>query len=248
MNKTTVVLLPGLDGTGALFRPLISRLPSHLVPVVVSYPGDVALGYQDLLPLVMQALPNDGPFVILGESFSGPLALMAASTCPPGLKGVVLCATFVENPLRFKVGWLRHLVRPIFFRLYPEFSRAKALLGRYGTSELRSSIAKALAMVRPEVFAHRVREVLQVDVTPQLRSCSVPILYLRGNRDFVVWSHNARRITNVDPTIKLEVFDAPHMILQTQPLAAATSIDRFVRASYERSASTGSSRDALIDG
>lgn len=143
----SLVLLPGLDGTGALFQPLLEHLPKDLKPIVVSYPGSDCLSYHELLPIVLRALPTDAPFVILGESFSGPLALMTAATCPRGLAGVVLCATFVRNPLLLRARWLRHLVRPFAFRLYPQFSAAKALLGGYSTLELRVSLAKTLAAV-----------------------------------------------------------------------------------------------------
>jgi len=45
------VLLPGLDGTGELFRPLFAELPGWIHPVVVSYPRERPLGYTELLPL-----------------------------------------------------------------------------------------------------------------------------------------------------------------------------------------------------
>jgi pimeloyl-ACP methyl ester carboxylesterase len=127
-GETTIVLLPGLDGTGTLFRPLIEQLRSPLRPVVVAYPGMEKIGYRDLLPRVIEALPAEEPFVILGESFSGPLALMAAASRPPGLQGVILCATFVRNPAWIRGQWLRHLVPDVAFRVYPWLSGAKALM------------------------------------------------------------------------------------------------------------------------
>ena len=41
-----LVLLPGLDGTGLLFRPLVAVLPAFHT-VVVSYPNDKALSLDD---------------------------------------------------------------------------------------------------------------------------------------------------------------------------------------------------------
>lgn len=226
--STTIVLLPGLDGTGALFRPFLPHLPPELRPIVVAYPGEEPLGYDALLPLVIEALPGNEPFVILGESFSGPLALMAAATRPHGLRAIVLCATFVQNPLWIRVAWLRHIVRPFAFRLYPAFSKAKALFSAYSTPELRASITQALSAVRPEVLAHRVRSVMQVNVAAELLRCPVPILYLRGTRDLIVLGHNARKITAINPQVRVVAIEAPHMVLQTRPAAAAASIASFV--------------------
>lgn len=69
---------------------------------------------------------------------------------------------------------------------------------------------------------------LQVDVTPELESCAVPILDLRGKRDAVVWRHNARTIARTQHPVQAEVIEAPHMLLQTQPAAAAAILERFV--------------------
>src|SRR4051812_43266913 len=98
MTPLTVVLLPGLDGTGTLFGPVLDHLPPDLRPLVVTYPTEEPLGYEQLLAHVLERLPTSAPFVLLGESFSGPLALMASSRSPVGLRGVILCASFVRNP------------------------------------------------------------------------------------------------------------------------------------------------------
>jgi pimeloyl-[acyl-carrier protein] methyl ester esterase len=235
-----IVLLPGLDGTGVLFRPFVEHLPENLSPIVVSYPHDRELGYSELLPIVLQNLPRNEPFVLLGESFSGPLALMIAATRPPGLKAVVLCATFVRNPTWVRHPWLARLVHPVAFRLYPQFSAAKALLGRYSTLELRTLTREAIAAVSPEVIAHRVRSVLRVNVVDELSDCPVPILYLRGSRDLVVPGRNLREIQSLLPDIRVSTIDAPHMVLQTQPVACVRAIADFVSATESWATRKGS--------
>jgi len=82
MHKTTLVMLPGLDGTGTLFHRAIDHLPSFIKPIVMSYPPDKKLGYSDLVTIVQSAIENQIPtgdqYVLLGESFGGPLSLMLA--------------------------------------------------------------------------------------------------------------------------------------------------------------------------
>ena len=59
-----------------------------LTAVAVSYPPDRPLGYDGLLPLVeFAAAAAPGDFVVVRESFSGPLALMLAARRPPGRAG-----------------------------------------------------------------------------------------------------------------------------------------------------------------
>lgn len=222
-----LVLLPGLDGTGVLMRPLLAALPTGIAPVVVTYPGDEILGYDALLTRVLAELSRDRPFVLLGESYGGPLALRAAATRPAGLAGVVLCATFVRRPHPWIPAWARHVVRPWVLRPFPQMSRAKMLLGGYSTSDLRALSAEALAIVRSDVLAARVRDVLAVDVTAELAACPVPILYLRGTKDGVVPGWNAAAIRRVRPSVEVVDIPAPHLVLQTQPAPAAAAIARF---------------------
>lgn len=141
---------------------------------------------------------------------------------------MILCGTFVQNPLGPRWGWLRHLVTTWLFRWHPHLSEAKALLGGYGTPELRRLLREALSMVSAQVLAQRVREVLQVDVRKELQQCPVPLLDIRGTRDNVVPRHNAREVRTLRPDIQTADFVAPHLILQTQPEAAAAAIVEFV--------------------
>src|SRR5262245_10326170 len=98
-----IVLLPGMDGTGDLFAPLIAQLKGAPTPLVVSYPNAEPLGYSELTALARKALPRNQPYILLGESFSGPIAVQLAAERPHGLVGLVLCASFVSSP----VSWLR---------------------------------------------------------------------------------------------------------------------------------------------
>src|SRR5215472_15855847 len=74
-ERVSVILLPGLDGTGRLFDPLLKELPADLHARVVTYPTDARLDYAALEGLVEAALPKNDPFIIAAEAFSGPVAI-----------------------------------------------------------------------------------------------------------------------------------------------------------------------------
>src|SRR4029077_12947839 len=160
MATRTLLLLPGMDGGDKLFGPLQAAAPDGVDTVAVGYPPGPDNGYDDLLPLVRAQLPGDRPFFLLGWSFSGPLALLAAAARPPGLRGVILAASFVKTPVPYLPGWVRHLVTPALFRVYPAASRAKALIGGYGTREVRRLLAEAHAIAGIEALACRARATL----------------------------------------------------------------------------------------
>src|SRR5690349_11358194 len=94
----TLVLLPGLDGTGELFSRFVASLRSHDVQVV-DYPRDRALGYAALEEFVRERLPREMDYFLLAESFSGPIAISIAASSPSHLKGLILCGSFAANPL-----------------------------------------------------------------------------------------------------------------------------------------------------
>ena len=95
--ESVLVLLPGMDGTGELFAPFIAALGPEVSSVVVRYP-DQPQGYASHEDAARAALPEGKPFVVLGESFSGPVAISIAAASPPGLCGYILCSSFVSCP------------------------------------------------------------------------------------------------------------------------------------------------------
>ena len=71
-----LILLPGLDSTGNLFRQFIHALPPDLETQVVCYPATGDQRYATLLDYVRHRLPLTHPSA---ESFSGPLAYALAT-------------------------------------------------------------------------------------------------------------------------------------------------------------------------
>jgi pimeloyl-[acyl-carrier protein] methyl ester esterase len=171
-----LVLLPGLDGTGLLFQPFLETLPDNIKPIVVSYPLNKILGYDELLPIVLEHLPKAAPFVLLGESFSGPLALKVAATGPQALTGLVLCVSFVSCPFPFVPRRAKTLIYPFMFQGLKSLAKINAYKG----SKLAIAIFNAVSQVQNQVLAHRVREIIQVDVSKELANCDLPVLYLQG--------------------------------------------------------------------
>ena len=107
-----VVILPGMDGTGIELADFAAALEPELHALVVRYPNDRPMGYAEHEQIARASLPSHQPFVLLGESYSGPIAVSIAESAPPGLIGLVLCCTFVRNP-RPALSWLRPLVRSL---------------------------------------------------------------------------------------------------------------------------------------
>jgi len=228
MTARTLVLLPGMDGGDKLFGPLQATAPAGVDTIAVGYPPGPRNDYDDLLPHVLSQLPVDRPFLMLGWSFSGPLALFAAATRPAGLRGVILAASFVTKPVPYLPRWVRHLATPALFRFYPAASRAKALLGGYGTAEVRRLLAEAHAFAGVDAIACRARATLSIDATEALVACPVPVLYLRARKDGVIRGSHGDEIRRLRPTVEIADIDGPHLALVTNPRAAWEALDAFM--------------------
>jgi len=224
----TIVLLPGMDGTGDLFLPLLESLGAELKVQVVRYPEKQSLGYEELSAYVSALLPAEEPFVLLGESFSGPIAIRLAAQAPSGLRGVILCCTFARNP-RPALAWLRACLPLVPFAWIPSGLLSWALLGPFAKLALRRMLKQAVGRVSPAVLRTRARAVLDVDMTGALVQVRVPCLYLQASADRVVPARAATLITRVLASVQLVQVDGPHGLLQVAPEESAAVLSAFIR-------------------
>lgn len=227
-NPPELIFLPGLDGTGRSFRPLLDVIPPPLRDRcrVISYPGDRALSYDELLGLLQSQIAPDQRVVLVAESMGGPLALRYAAARPESVRAVVLAATFVRSPVP---SWTRWIFTERFFAgPKPDWTYRLLLLDWRVSKEMVGWARDMMNDANPEVVARRVREVIRVDAREALRSYPGPILYLQGLRDRLVRKGNLRRILAIRPDVEVKQFDAPHMVLQVRPEEAWREIHAFL--------------------
>jgi pimeloyl-ACP methyl ester carboxylesterase len=225
---TRLVLLPGLDGTGELFVPFIEALAGAIETEVIAYPPDRAMTYAEHEAFVRAKLPRDGGYVLLAESFSGPIGISIATSAPPGLEGLILCVTFASNPVPI-FGPLSRLIGALPAARVPPALMAPWLYAGNATPELRRAYARAMSRVLPSTIRARVAALLAVDHRHLMRRIAVPIMYMRANADRLVPASAGRAILELRPDVHIVEFDAPHFLLQTAPLRCAADVMSFVR-------------------
>lgn len=223
---TTIVLLPGLDGTGTLFADFVAALGKGCSPLVISYPEDQELGYPALEDYVRARLPVDRPYLLLGESFSGPIAVSIAASNPPGLAGLILSCSFVRNPVP-AFGRLKRALR--FFPVKSTLVESvfAFLLAGASSAPVRKQMRAALSKVSARAIRARLRAVLETDYSGRLKQIRVPILYLQAVQDHVVPSSALKHIAHLAPSIQVVTFKGPHLLLQTLPSEAAAIVKNF---------------------
>jgi len=223
-----LIVLPGLDGTATLHSAFVDAVGATFDSVlVVSYPPDQSLDYAALESLVRAALPPSGPFVLLGESFSGPIALSIAASPPPNLVGVVLSTTFAESPAPL-FSPLAPFTRIAPVRALPQFLLSWWLLGRWATPQLEATLQTALLTVTPSVLRFRASVALRANALASCGAVSLPVLYLRASNDRLLSERAGRQIFSAIPHCIVADIAGPHLLLQAVPQACAQAVGLFV--------------------
>lgn len=223
---TEVVILPGLDGTANLLESFCSHLQALGVSArAVAYPTDRPMGYLEIEQLVRTQLPTSAEFVLLGESFSGPVAIQIASKPPDGLKGLVLSTTFARAPVP-GIAPFAPLVR--FAPARPPMRLLSwALLGRWATPDLETALAEALRLVSPDVIRARAAAALRVDVSGLVSTVQVPVLQLVALQDRLLAPYAPRALAASLPACTTVRVPGPHLLLQASTERCAREVAAF---------------------
>jgi pimeloyl-ACP methyl ester carboxylesterase len=226
-EKLTLVLLPGLNGTAGLFDPLLSVATKEYELMVISYPTHQMKSYEELTEYVLEEIGSiKGRFLLVGESFSGPIAILLSAKNISGLIGTILVATFASSPyftLAKYLPWeLIFKLAKILYWLRIKFSDTK-----------KSSILKVasieLQKVSPVVLAARTRAALTINVCGELQKIKVPLICFSAKYDVLVPKWNLKKIRKIKPDTKAESFHSNHFLLQSAPQQAWDAIDKFIK-------------------
>jgi pimeloyl-[acyl-carrier protein] methyl ester esterase len=220
-----IVLLPGMDGAGELFAAFVRSAPTEFEPIVIPLPDSGS--YEELLEAIRGALPPVGRFIVLGESFSGPLALRVARDAGSRVSGVVLCNSFISPP---RAMLLKAIPWPLIFRLRPPRMAVRWLFAGWDAPpELVADVQAAMAKTWARVLAARIRMILRLDDAALLQSIAAPVLYLRGTRDALLPERVSAATRAAAPRTLIKDIAAPHLLLQRAPEEAWKAIGELMR-------------------
>jgi len=209
-----LVLLPGLNGSSHLFASLLDEL-QDIDCQALSLPDQGPQDYDNLADILIRGLGNT-PFILLGESFSGPLAYRLAIRKPKGLRGVI----FAALPL------LRHLPMPLALATQPRLLRALCL-GRTAEEDILQRVRREIRRLNPSLLRARLETLAALQAPAQ--ALGLPCLHLWPQQDRLVASAAAERLPQFCSDIRQIRLDGPHFILQTRPKVCAQAIAEFMQ-------------------
>lgn len=210
-----------------MYNRLAADLAADFDVRVIDYPVDEFDGYQALAGKLAPSLPQDRPFLIVAESFAGPLAVLLATARPPGLRGVVIAASFLRNPVA-QAGLLSQVLRFLPAWAPPPLLVLEAILmGGWKDAEVKRELEASLRLVNRKVLKARLMAALRVDARIEFRRIAAPVLYLRANHDRLLRSGVEKDFAK--PGVWRNDIEAPHFVFQVVASQAAEAIRNFLR-------------------
>lgn len=211
-----LILLPGMDGTGCLFKPLLNALPDHIENIVISYPNKEHLNYHELEQYVFDKLPMDDDYYVLAESFSGPIGYLLTKRNLTHMKGVFFVATFLKDPRRGLINLIHLLPLSLLPRIpLPKFVITKYLLDHNADANTISLLKETLKQVDGSILSFRLRQISRLSLN--LEKIRIPSYYIQALDDKLVSPQNLDTFTEICTQLKILKLKGPHFILQTHP-------------------------------
>ena len=220
-----LVLLPGLDGTGSLFLPLLHRL-SDFQCEVIPLPETGGQDYPSITNFVKELLPKED-FILIAESFSGPIGMALATEGTKYLKGVIFVASFLSAPKKQLLAISRFLPIKFFINLpFAKYFHKVLFLGWGANGELLRLFQSTLSSLSTALIRARLNTIFTL--TPRLQISDLPAGYIRAKNDRLIPQDKITEFNYCFKNIVIQTVDGPHFILQANPDECAVVISELV--------------------
>jgi len=210
-----------MDGTGNLFSPLISEL-SDFDCEVITLPMAGPQDYQTITEVVKGKLPQE-EFILVAESFSGPIGIALAKECIENLKGVIFVASFLSPPHRILLGFARVLPIKLLssLPLAAIFHRV-LFLGSSAKKELMELFQHTVLSLPSSIIKARISSMHSLVATYD--DIGLPVGYIQATSDRLVHSNKVDDFRNTFKNVIIKTINGPHFILQANPVEGAVAI------------------------
>jgi pimeloyl-ACP methyl ester carboxylesterase len=221
---TTLILIPGLAGNGAMWRAQVPAL-DRFHPVVTDVNAR-----EESIPAMARALLADhaGPLVLCGASMGGMIAMEAARQAPDRVAGLALLGTDARPDapemiaLRtaaialFAQGRAREVIEPnIAMAFHPDNAQALS----------RDYLEFVLGAGAQQLIRQNRAVIARPDARPHLASLQCPVLVMCGEADQLTPPERSREIAERVPQARLVIVPrCGHMLTMEQPEAVNATL------------------------
>lgn len=233
-----ILLLPGADGTGLLFKPFIEVIKAFIdkenvtnltMPKLTLSTAIINLNHDKMgnplkqtLSLQAARIENeyDGQSVIIiAESYSGLLAYELLMRQRLEITQMVFVASFLSMPS--KLAPIAARLKPKYLssalRYTPERIWGRVVFGKWQNHYLRSLFMDAMQQTPDDLLQQRL-EIIATAKVPTVKT-HVPCLYLQGKQDNLVAAKNIAPFSQLFTNFECQILEGTHFLLQTNPEA-----------------------------
>lgn len=220
-----IVFLPGLDGTGLLFRDVIHALPEKLNIDVVNLNNLNGVSYYDqAVELAQQFKAED--LILVGESYSGRIVYELCQLLDDQVKAVILVASFVSSPSA--ISNFAGLLPKIFFRKNILTKLVIQILGfNFSDSNKKvNDVIDSLEKSDQIKLQSRMKNIATLDLPNKHVTCEA--VYIQPSRDFLVNDNARKTIRIIFKNCDFVGVKGGHFIAQSNPKACADIIKEVI--------------------
>ncbi|WP_462168577.1 alpha/beta fold hydrolase [Pseudoalteromonas lipolytica] len=213
-----LILLPGMDGTGKLFEPILASLPSNLDAQVITLSSlqgnDIKSQAEEVARLI-----GKQEVIIFAESYSGSIAYELAQFESVNIKHIVFAASFLSRPSYFsKFG----AITPLFIlrlNLVPSFILSWLFFGSLKRNDQVKLFKQALKLVPNSTLKARLKII--ASLTEPEKQIKVPCTYIQATKDKLVNPESITVFQRLCVNLKTERVIGGHFIAQSNPKKCA---------------------------
>lgn len=211
-----------MHGTRKLFSMLLPCLNSKDIKIV-PLPSSGPQNYEQLKEFVKTQLPHED-YILVAESFSGPIAVLLAQERTRGLKALVFVATFVSPPNKLLLSLAEFLPIKMFMKLpFSSLVVRAIMLGPHASKNDVSALKEAIDEVPAKALRLRLRTMRSLSL-PRERS-SIPCVYIRPTSDRLIPSRKVAEMHEFFGSLLEREISGPHFVLQANPRECSTIIN-----------------------
>jgi pimeloyl-ACP methyl ester carboxylesterase len=224
-SAATLVILPCLDGPDALSDAFAAGdwegRPVVVLPIPAAGPQD----YAALETAVAAELPP-GPLVIVGESFTSPLAMRMADRERGRVEALILAGGFCATPRSPSLALMP--LRSIFLMKPPVALLRRFLLGNDAPDEAVETLLQAVKRLPTETLVARVEVVLALTEEDCPSPAGLPVLLLQADGDEAIPWEAQSQLERHFPQAQVKWIVGPHLLLSRRPDECQEAVKAFL--------------------
>ncbi|WP_018625194.1 alpha/beta fold hydrolase [Kangiella aquimarina] len=219
-----IILLPGVDGSGILFEPFIKVFKSEVPVEVMPLTQESDQSILNQVSIIENAV-GDEEVILIVESYSGLLAYELAKRNKIQINQIFFFGCFLQPPSL--IGKIGRFLPVRLLNIIPSKVLAHILFNRWSSPELNQLLSQAIQSINFSNIKKRFKTIATVQKPSQV--IDVPCVYVQATMDNLVSAYNLKTFEELCSNLQVEIVEATHMLLQTQPEAMSQLIHKYLQ-------------------